>query len=82
MSETKKTNEGVTPSATQNRSRSSQRNFKAKALWVCMIFVLTSIGFSSYMVYFGGDTLASKVMIAPQVIFAVTVVFYKFVIAK
>ena len=47
-----------------------------------MIFVLTSIGFSSYMVYFGGDTLASKVMIAPQVIFAVTVVFYKFVIAK
>lgn len=46
--------------------------------WTGMLFVVGSIAFSSYMVYFGSDNLMAKIMIAPQVLFAAGVAIYKF----
>lgn len=39
-------------------------------LWVLALTVIASIGFSSYMVYFGTTDSTAKMLILPQVIFA------------
>lgn len=37
--------------------------------WIAVLTVVASIGFSSYMVYFGTSDSTAKVLILPQVIF-------------
>lgn len=50
--------------------------------WFGMLFVIASIAFSTYMVYFGSDNFAAKVMLIPQVVFATGVAIYKFAFSK
>lgn len=47
--------------------------------WLAMLFVVGSIAFSSYMVFFGTDSTVARAMLAPQVLFAASVMIYKFV---
>lgn len=51
-------------------------------LFVLMLFVLISIAFSSYMVYFGSDSMVAKLMLIPQVGFAAWVAIKKFAFTK
>lgn len=45
---------------------------------VYMVFVLVSIAFSTYMVYFGSERTADKIMLAPQALFAAGLLIYVF----
>lgn len=47
-------------------------------IWgILVLFVVASIAFSTYMVYFGTDSLVNKIMLVPQVIFAATFLLIK-----
>ena len=78
--ETNNSSDGFIPQRT-SQTKNNKPKWHAWA-WAAMLFVLASIAFSSYMVYFGSDNLAAKLAILPQVVFAGAVAFYKFVIAK
>ena len=63
-------------------STKSDRSNWHTVVWLGMLFVVLSIGFSSYMVYFGSDNMLAKIMLIPQVAFAAGVAIYKFAFAK
>lgn len=45
---------------------------------ILMLFVIASIAYSTYMVALGTQGLVPKIMLVPQVTFAVIVALYKF----
>lgn len=47
--------------------------------WFGMLLVVGSIAFSSYIVYFGTTDMVAKILLVPQIVFAVGVAIYKFV---
>lgn len=73
--------DGMVPATSANNNK-SDKGFAHKAAWTGMLFVVLSIGFSSYMVYFGSDNLVAKVMLIPQVAFAAGVAIYAFAFKK
>lgn len=75
MANNNKSLDGMVSPATSKKNNSK---LNERLLWTGMLFVLLSIGFSSYMVYFGTDNLIAKVMLIPQVAFAAIVAIYKF----
>lgn len=80
MSQQKSTDGFVKPA--QKETKQTGRNVWHTLAWFGMLFVIVSIAFSSYMVYFGSDSIVAKAMLAPQVIFAAGVAIYKFAFAK
>lgn len=77
----KKSLDGMVPSTT-SKAKNNNTNGWAQLAWIGMLFVVLSIGFSSYMVYFGTDNIVAKVMLIPQVAFAAIVAIYKFGFSK
>lgn len=80
MSNNKSLDGMVNPTA--SKAKSNNRNFGHRAAWLGMLFVVLSIGFSSYMVYFGTDNLVAKVVLIPQIAFAAGVAIYAFAFKK
>ena len=63
--------------ATQKNNTNRPPKFKRTiagliVLWVVCLIVIASVGFSSYMVYYGTDDSTAKMLILPQVIAAVS----------
>lgn len=71
--------DGMVPATS---TKTSDKGAGHKLAWTGMLFVVLSIGFSSYMVYFGSDNLIAKVMLIPQVAFAAGVAIYAFAFKK
>ena len=49
---------------------------------IAMLFVILSVGFSSYLIFKGTDDNLPKILIAPQVIFASYQLVKKFISTK
>lgn len=73
--------DGMVATAPTTNNKSEGSSLRSIA-WLGMLFVVLSIGFSSYMVYFGSDNMLAKIMLIPQVAFAAAVAIYKFAFAK
>lgn len=54
-------------------------NFKAKTIGIVELFTVASIGFSTYVVYFGTTGVTPKLLLVPQAVWAVVVLTKKFV---
>lgn len=80
MSNNKSLDGMVNPTASKAKNNNS--NFGHRLAWTGMLFVVLSIGFSSYMVYFGTDNLVAKVMLIPQIAFAAGIAIYAFAFKK
>mgnify|MGYP006359308225 CR=1 FL=1 len=50
----------------------------SKLTGMLQLFVLASIGYSTYIVFLGTDGIAPKVMLIPQAVFAVVLAIQKF----
>jgi hypothetical protein len=61
----------------QSPIKNKNINIKTAA-WFTMLLVVGSIAFSSYIVYFGTTDLVAKIMLVPQITFALGVLVYKF----
>lgn len=72
MSEKNNTNKTTTKPA---KKGSDKRN---AIIGMLLLLVVISVSYSSYVVYFGTTGLVPKIMLAPQVIFAVVVLVWKF----
>lgn len=73
----------VRPQAASTKlTNTKSKSFLHTVAWLGMLFVIGSIAFSSYMVYFGTDNAVAKLIILPQVIFAAGVAIYKFAFNK
>lgn len=71
---TKTNTEGAAPKKAAKNSNGKQNAI----IGVLLLLVVLSIAFSSYIVWFGTQGLASKIMLAPQMIFAAVVLVWKF----
>lgn len=54
-----------------------QRNFTG-VVGILLLFVVASIGYSTYVVYFGTEGVAPKLMLIPQAVFAVVELVKRF----
>jgi hypothetical protein len=50
----------------------------SKVISLAMLFVVGSIAFSTYVVYFGTTSMTAKVMLVPQALFAAIVAVRQF----
>lgn len=61
----------------KNKEPKAPKDFN-KVKGVLQLFVLTSISYSTYIVFLGTTGIAPKVMLAPQAIFGVILAIHKF----
>lgn len=63
--------DGFVPTSTNKTRKGHKRTVAGLVvIWVLVLTVIASIGFSSYMVYFGTSDSTAKMLILPQVLFA------------
>lgn len=53
-------------------------NAKSKTKGIVELFTVASVGFSTYVVYFGTTNLAPKVLLIPQAVWAAIILTKKF----
>jgi hypothetical protein len=64
--------DGMRPSNAQKSNKGHKRTIAGLVvIWFLILCVIGSVGFSSYMVYFGMDDSTAKILILPQVAAAV-----------
>lgn len=73
-----KKNKENTEATTVKKAAKKQGNKASGIIGVLLLLVVLSIAFSSYIVWFGTQGLASKIMLAPQIVFAAVVLVWKF----
>lgn len=70
-----KTNEAAAPKTKAAKNTKGMRN---AIIGLLLLMVVTSIAYSSYVVWFGTTGVVPKIMLAPQMIFAAAVLIWKF----
>lgn len=66
----------------QNTKKNKKgKSFAFSIIGIVMLFVVVSVSFSSYTVWFGTTALEAKIMLLPQILFAAATMISVFVFA-